>query len=647
MNVNSAGDIVNYIELYKHNVSIRIQLYPLSIMVLRDKEPLVERLSSEYDIEYGGVRRSFMPEIIDRKEDSAILTDKKVGVSLKIGILDEGIIEIGWNAKEELNSVIDAWIAMDLKEWYGQGELRFQEFPLSKHFISGAPYSLYGEEFLARRIQVPLWINRRGYGILIDNYRLFEVVFFGRGIIIKSRDTAKFTYHIIIGRDMRECRKRALRKVGLPQRIPNKKMLSRPIFSTWAYFKKDIDQDKVLEFAREIKEHEFPCSIVEIDDKWERAYGDHEFDYEKFSDPKAMVKKIHELGYLVTLWVHPFINYDSKEYEYAKVNGYLVLDPEEDRPLEVRWWNGEGGLLDISNPKAKEWFNQVLNSLKEKYLIDGFKFDAGDATYLLVNRRGRRLLARTYSNITPNQYTDEWIRFIAENHYDLAEVRVGFLAQKWGVVTREGDKESIWGLEGGLHATITQALTLSITGYPFIMPDMIGGNEYHAKCDKELFIRWVEANILMPIVQFSIPPWRYDEETVRISRMYTVLHEKLAEYYVMLSERAVREGESIVTPLVLREPEDDECACINDEYLVGDILVAPVIERGRNERGVYVPKGKWLDLWTGKEIEGPTRISADAPLDVLPLYVEVNNKWLIDQLKVICKEVGFPWKAFM
>jgi len=102
MNVNSAGDIVNYIELYKHNVSIRIQLYPLSIMVLRDKEPLVERLSSEYDIEYGGVRRSFMPEIIDRKEDSAILTDKKVGVSLKIGILDEGIIEIGWNAKENL-----------------------------------------------------------------------------------------------------------------------------------------------------------------------------------------------------------------------------------------------------------------------------------------------------------------------------------------------------------------------------------------------------------------------------------------------------------------------------------------------------------------------------------------------------------------
>ncbi|MCD6510468.1 MAG: hypothetical protein J7L11_08805 [Thermoprotei archaeon] len=38
------------------------------------------------------------------------------------------------------------------------------------------------------------------------------------------------------------------------------------------------------------------------------------------------------------------------------------------------------------------------------------------------------------------------------------------------------------------------------------MPDLIGGNEYCFKCDKELFIRWVEATILMPIVQCPISP---------------------------------------------------------------------------------------------------------------------------------------------
>ncbi|RLF19612.1 MAG: hypothetical protein DRZ82_05045 [Thermoprotei archaeon] len=619
-------------------ISVNIQLYPFSISISRGKTRLIERLSSEYDVELNGFRRSFHPEIVKREKNIVKVNDESIGISLELRLLN-GFVEISWRSNRVIDKIVDTWVSCDLREWYGQGELRFQVFPLSRHFISGTPYSLDGNEFLARRIQAPLWLNRRGYGILIDNYELFEISFFGRGVTIKALNVKDFTYHITIGKDLRDCRRRVLKKIGLPQRMPDRRILAKPIFSTWAYFKKDINQEKVLEFAKEIKEHEFPCSVIEIDDKWETAYGDHEFDFDRFPNPKDMIGKIHKMGYLVTLWVHPFINYDSKNYEYAKSKGYLVLDPEEDIPMEVKWWNGKGGLLDISNPKAREWFNNALISLKRRYDVDGFKFDAGDATYLVIRRKGKVRIGRTYGNLKPNQYTDEWIRFIAENHYDLAEVRVGFLAQRYGVVTREGDKESIWGLNGGLYATITQALTLSITGYPYIMPDMIGGNEYEFKCDKELFIRWVEATILMPIVQYSIPPWRYDDETVNISKKYTLLHENLVDYYIMLAKKAMKEGDPIVTPLVLRDPEDDEGAYISDEYLVGNLLVAPIVERGREEREVYLPKGVWIDIWSDREIKGPNKITVEAPLDKLPLYVEVHDKMLLNILRRTLAEV--------
>ena len=412
----------------------------------------------------------------------------------------------------------------------------------------------------------------------------------------------------------------------MPRRIPDVRILTKPIFSTWAFFKKDIDQDKVLVFAKEIHEHEFPCSVIEIDDKWEKEYGDHDFDPSRFPQPKDLVSEIHKLGYAVTLWVHPFINYESKNYEYAASRGYLIRDPEEDRPAKVRWWNGEGGLVDISNPEARAWLNGELTRLKREYGIDGFKFDDGDATFIPLSRKDSRVLVgRTYAGLKPNQYTDEWIRFVAENHYDLAEVRTGFLAQRYGVVTREGDKESVWGLDGGLHATITQALTLSLTGYPYIMPDMIGGNEYRFRCDKELFIRWVEADIMMPVVQYSIPPWRFDNETVEIAKAYTLLHLRLADYYVELAKRAAKEGEPIISPLVLRFPHDEEAAKVNDEYLVGDLLVAPVLKRGKEEREVYLPEGVWVDLWNGKEIKGPARVSVEAPLEKLPLFASASN----------------------
>jgi len=43
---------------------------------------------------------------------------------------------------------------------------------------------------------------------------------------------------------------------------------------------------------------------------------------------------------------------------------------------------------------------------------------------------------------------------------------------------RQWDKASIWGLDNGLESVVTGALTLGILGYPFVLPDMIGGNDW-------------------------------------------------------------------------------------------------------------------------------------------------------------------------
>lgn len=34
----------------------------------------------------------------------------------------------------------------------------------------------------------------------------------------------------------------------------------------------------------------------------------------------------------------------------------------------------------------------------------------------------------------------------------------------------------------------------------------------HGLPDRELYIRWLELSAFMPAMQFSIPPWAYDEE---------------------------------------------------------------------------------------------------------------------------------------
>jgi alpha-glucosidase (family GH31 glycosyl hydrolase) len=49
---------------------------------------------------------------------------------------------------------------------------------------------------------------------------------------------------------------------------------------------------------------------------------------------------------------------------------------------------------------------------------------------------------------------------------------------------------------------------------------MIGGNGYGIVPDKELFVRWMQANVFMPAMQFSYTPWDYDAEVVKLDTTY-------------------------------------------------------------------------------------------------------------------------------
>lgn len=50
---------------------------------------------------------------------------------------------------------------------------------------------------------------------------------------------------------------------------PNIKMIQRPIFSTWARYSRDVNEEVVLEFAQEMADHGYSDIQFELDDYWE------------------------------------------------------------------------------------------------------------------------------------------------------------------------------------------------------------------------------------------------------------------------------------------------------------------------------------------------------------------------------------------
>ena len=75
-------------------------------------------------------------------------------------------------------------------------------------------------------------------------------------------------------------------------------------------------------------------------------------------------------------------------------------------------------------------------------------------------------------------------------------------------------------------------------------------------------------------------------------------------------------------PLFYEFPEDKAAWEIKDAYMFGsDLLVAPVMTYGARERLVYLPEGaQWTEESTGITYTGGETVTANAPLDVIPVF---------------------------
>lgn len=123
-------------------------------------------------------------------------------------------------------------------------------------------------------------------------------------------------------------------------------------------------------------------------------------------------------------------------------------------------------------------------------------------------------------------------------------------------------------------------------------------------------------------------PWTYGEPYTSINRKYLMLHEQLLPYFYSYTMGATKNGVGPTRPLYLDYPDDPNTwgDKAKYEFLAGDdFLVAPVYSDTNVRDGIYLPKGEWVDYWTGRVYQGGQTINGyKAPLDTLPLFVKAG-----------------------
>jgi alpha-D-xyloside xylohydrolase len=379
----------------------------------------------------------------------------------------------------------------------------------------------------------------------------------------------------------------------------------------------------------------------------DKQWGTHEFDPERFPDPKGMVDEAHRLNARVPISVWPKFDTGTANFEEMHRAGYLypyTLD------RGIRDWLGDQfSFYDAFNPQARKvYWRQIKDALFAKG-FDGWWLDADEPNLIddptpdeqaeIMNPTalgpGRRVL-NAYPLVHMGGLYEELRRAAPDRRVAILSRSSWAGSQRYGAIAWSGDTVGRWEV---LRAQIPAGLSYSLSGLPYwthdiggFSVDYPGGNANEDY--RELFVRWFQFGAFCPIFRAhgqttAREPWFFggpEHPAYRTLLRFTELRYRLLPYLYSLAARVTLDHDTMMRALVMDFPGDAQARSVSDQFLLGPaLLVSPVTAPGVRSRPVYLPAGRWYDFWTGNPIEGGHTVDAPAPYDSLPLYVRAGS----------------------
>jgi alpha-D-xyloside xylohydrolase len=508
---------------------------------------------------------------------------------------------IGYAQVEGEGPFVHEQLSLDVGEYvYGLGE-RFGAFTKNGQSVDiwNADGGTNSEQAYKN---VPFYLSSRGYGVLVDDAGpvSFEVGSENVSATQFSVPGERLRYEIYGGGSPLEVIDRYTARSGRPPAVPDWS------FGLWlsTSFTTDYDEETVLSFVDGMAERSIPLSVFHFDCFWMRGFhwSDFTWDPATFPDPRGLVRKLHDRGLKVSVWINPYIAQRSRLFAEGAEKGYLLLK-DDGSVWQSDLWQAGMALVDFTNPEATAWYTGALEALLDDG-VDSFKTDFGERIPVegIAWHDGSDPLRE--HNFYTSRF-NEAVFGLLERRFGTGEAIVFARSATAGgqrfPIHWGGDCESTY---TAMAQSLRGGLSLTSSGFGYWSHD-IGG--FEGTPDPTVFKRWVAFGMLSSHSRLHGSnsyrvPWLFDEESVDVMREFAALKQTLMPYLLDAAERTTRTGAPLMQSMVLQFPRDPACRTLDTQYMLGpDVLVAPVL-RASGEVDIYLPEGTWVHLLDGERV---------------------------------------------
>ena len=479
---------------------------------------------------------------------------------------------------------------------------------------------------------IPFYLSNKGYGLFVDNPGKvsFEVGSEKVSRVQFSVPGEEMSYSVIGGKDLKGILNTYTDLTGKPPLVPD-----------WSYglwlstsFTTDYDEKTVMEFVDGMAERNIPLSVFHFDCRWmkELEWCNFEWDETKFPDPEGLLKKLHDRGLKVCVWINSYIGQKSPLFEEGAKKGYFIKTTDGEVWQWDKWQAGMA-IVDFTNPEATKWYQDKLKHLVAQG-VDCFKTDFGER----IPTEGVRYYDGSDPELMHNYYTYLYNKAVYDVLVETKGADEAILFARSATVGGQqfpvhwgGDCSSNY---PSMAESLRAGLSFGMSGFGYWSHDIAG---FEDKPTPDLFKRWTQFGLLSShsryhgSTEYKVP-WLYGDEAVEVSREFTELKLSLKPYLEAQAKVTHETGVPMMRAMVLEFPTDPACEDIDTQYMLGDdLLVAPVFCEDGTAR-FYVPDAggdhageAWANLLTGKTYEPGRWYTEQYDYHTLPVLVRPGS----------------------